>query len=114
MEAVPKEIRIFRTRDGKRPFIEWLRGLREERARQKIQVRVDRLSLGNPGQTNAVGDGVQELKINYGPGFRVYFGYEGDTIVILLSGGDKSLQDEDIKKAKAYWKEYKAEKTHAD
>ena len=114
MEAIPKDIKLFRTKDGKKPFIEWLESLRDQKAKQKIQLRVDRLSLGNPGHTNSVGEGVQELKIDYGPGFRVYFGYEGNVVVILLLGGDKSSQDEDIKKAKSYWKEYKEEKKHAN
>lgn len=114
MDASPKEIRLFRTKKGKRPFIEWLESLRDQKVKQKIQLRIDRLSLGNPGHTNSVGEGVQELKIDYGPGFRVYFGMEGNTIVILLLGGEKSSQDDDIKKAKSYWKEYKEEKKHAN
>lgn len=114
MEATPKDIKLFRTRDGKKPFIEWLNSLKDQRAKQKIQLRIDRLSLGNLGHTNSVGEGVQELKIDYGPGFRVYFAWEGNTVVILLLGGDKSSQNEDIKKAKSYWKDYKEEKKYAN
>lgn len=114
MEVVPKEIRLFRSKLGHRPYMEWFQSIEDQRTRQIIQVRIDRLSLGNPGLTNSVGEGVQELKISYGPGFRVYFGSEGSTVVVLLLGGDKSSQNDDIKKAKAYWKEYKEEKQNAD
>jgi len=114
MESTPKDIKLFVTKNGKRPFLDWLKDLKDQRAKQKIQIRIDRLSLGNPGHTNSVGEGVQELKIDYGPGFRVYFGWEGNEIVILLLGGDKSTQDDDIKKAKGYWKEYKEDKKYAD
>lgn len=113
MEAVPKQIKLYQTSTGRKPFIEWLEALKDRRAKQKIQARIDRLSLGNLGYTNSVGAGVQELKIDFGPGFRVYFSYEGNSIIILLLGGDKSSQNEDIKKAKEYWKEYKAEKKYA-
>ena len=58
MESISKEMKLFRTKDGKKPFIEWLQSIRDQRAKQKIQVRIDRLSLGNPGQTNSVGEGV--------------------------------------------------------
>lgn len=114
MEGLAKEIRIFRRKNGSRPFAEWLDGLRDQRAIQKIQVRIDRLSLGNPGKTRGVGGGVQELKVDYGPGYRVYFGIDGNTIVILLLGGDKRSQDEDIRKAREYWKEYKTERWNAN
>ncbi len=113
MEAVPKQIKLYQTSAGRKPFIQWLEALKDQRAKQKIQARLDRLSLGNLGQTNSLGAGVQELKIDFGPGFRVYFGCEDNSIVILLLGGDKSSQNEDIKKAKKYWKEYKAEKKYA-
>ena len=104
MDTSPKLILIFRTNDGKRPFIDWIQSLKDQRAKQKIQLRLDRLSLGNLGQTNSVGEGVQELKIDYGPGYRVYFGMKSDVVVILLIGGDKSTQVDDIRKARAFWK----------
>jgi putative addiction module killer protein len=113
-EVTPKLLRLYRTKEGRLPFIEWLRGLRDERARQKIQVRLDRLSLGNLGNVRAVGEGIHELKIDFGPGFRVYFGVAESSVVLLLIGGDKSSQNEDIKKAKRYWKEFKSESAYED
>jgi putative addiction module killer protein len=114
MEARERQLRIYRTRAGRVPYLEWFLSLRDQRARQKIQARIGCVRLGNLGQARSVGEGVSELKIDYGPGYRVYFGQEGLEIVILLCGGDKSSQDEDIKKAKAYWEQYKREKTYAD
>lgn len=74
----------------------------------KIQVRVDRLEDGNPGKCDPVGLGVMELKINFGPGYRVYFGQLGTTVVVLLSGGDKDSQPRDIKRAHEYWNDYRS------
>ena len=104
---MPKELWIYVTADGQEPFSEWLTSLRDHRARAKIRVRLDRVSMGNFGDCHGVGDGVQELRINYGPGYRVYFGQEGSTIVLLLCGGDKSTQSKDIEAAKRYWSEYR-------
>ncbi|MCG3775606.1 MAG: hypothetical protein JW395_2448 [Nitrospira sp.] len=89
------------------PFSEWLVSLRDNKARAKIRVRLDRVSLGNLGDCHGVGDGVQELRIDYGPGYRVYFGQVGSTIVLLLCGGDKNTQAKDIEQAKHYWNEYR-------
>ena len=114
MEATEKQLRIYKLSESRIPYLEWLRSLRDQRARQKIQVRILRIRLGNFGETRSVGSGVQELKIDYGPGYRVYFGQDGDYLVILLCGGDKSTQDEDIKEAKQYWTSYKREKSYAD
>lgn len=107
MEVTPKELRIYVTEEGREPFNEWLGSLRDHRARAKIRVRLDRVSMGNFGDCHGVGDGVQELRINYGPGYRVYFGQEGSTIILLLCGGDKSTQTKDIEAAKRYWSEYR-------
>ena len=82
-------------------FSLWLEQLRDVRARAKIAARVRRLALGNPGDVAPVGDGISELRIHYGPGYRVYFTMQGKTIVILLCGGDKGSQAKDIKRAKA-------------
>ncbi|MEB3357400.1 MAG: type II toxin-antitoxin system RelE/ParE family toxin [Synechococcales bacterium] len=69
----------------------------DRQARARIDIRIRRLSMGNPGDVKPVGRGVSELRINYGPGYRVYFIQRGDTLIILLAGGDKSTQDQDIK-----------------
>lgn len=80
-------------------FVQWLDGLRDVRARARVQVRIERLAAGNPGDVEPVGEGVSELRIDYGPGYRVYFKKHGRDVVILLAGGDKRTQSADIKTA---------------
>ena len=80
-------------------FAEWLDGLRDIQARARIQARIERLVAGNPGDAVPVGEGVSELRINYGPGYRVYFKQRGRELILLLAGGDKSTQAKDIKAA---------------
>ena len=80
-------------------YAQWLDGLRDILARARIQVRVERLATGNPGDVKPVGEGVSELRIDYGPGYRVYFKKRGKELMILLAGGDKSTQPKDIRKA---------------
>jgi putative addiction module killer protein len=81
-------------------FSDWLKALRDLRARAKITQRIDRLELGNPGDVAPVGEGVSEMRINYGPGYRVYIKQRGAEFVVLLCGGDKSTQAADINLAK--------------
>jgi putative addiction module killer protein len=81
-------------------FLKWLRGLNDVRAVARIQIRIDRLSLGNVGDVNAIGEGISEMRIDYGPGYRVYFKKTGRHIVLLLCGGTKSSQAADITAAK--------------
>lgn len=80
-------------------FAQWLDALRDIRARAKVQARIERLAAGNPGDAEPVGEGVSELRIDYGPGYRVYFKQRGRELIILLAGGDKNTQAEDIKAA---------------
>jgi putative addiction module killer protein len=80
-------------------FANWLDSLRDVRARARVQVRIERLAAGNPGDVQPVGEGVSELRIDYGPGYRVYFKKIGSEVLILLAGGDKRTQDADIKTA---------------
>lgn len=80
-------------------FARWLRGLRDLRAKAIVQARVERLISGNPGDVRPVGAGVSELRINFGPGYRVYFQQRGAVLIILLAGGDKSTQAKDIRTA---------------
>jgi putative addiction module killer protein len=80
-------------------YVKWLDGLRDIRARARVLARVERLAAGNPGDAEPVGEGVSELRINYGPGYRVYYKQQGREFVILLAGGDKSSQSRDIKAA---------------
>src|ERR1017187_1307771 len=88
-------------------FANWLRKLRDEQARSRVQIRIRRLSLGNFGDAKPVGEGVSELRIDYGPGYRVYFQRVGSLVVLLLVGGSKKTQQEDIAKAKRLAKEAK-------
>ena len=78
-------------------YAKWLDGLLDVRGRARILARVERLATGNPGDVKAVGEGVSELRIDYGPGYRVYYTQQGREVVILLAGGDKSTQAQDIK-----------------
>lgn len=88
-----------------RRFVEWLSALRDLEARARIVARIRRLELGNPGDSKSVGEGVVEMRIAYGPGYRVYFTRQGQTVVILLCGGDKSSQRRDIAAAHRMMKE---------
>jgi len=86
----------IRTTEG---FAKWLDGLPDVRARARVLVRIKRLAEGNAGDVKPVGEGISELRIDYGPGYRVYFTKHGKTVIVLLAGGDKRTQDGDIKKA---------------
>jgi putative addiction module killer protein len=77
-------------------FVRWFASLRDGQARMRIQVRIRRLSIGNPGDVRPVGEGVSEMRIDYGPGYRVYFAQRGAALIILLAGGDKRTQQQDI------------------
>lgn len=96
----------YTTEDGRNPFRQWLAGLRDARARAHIQARLERLSVGNFGDTKAVGRGVCELRVPYGPGYRVYYARSGNILVVLLCGGDKSSQSGDIRQAQVYWADF--------
>jgi len=107
MDVQPQEIREYVSDDGHNPFREWLRSLKDIQARARIRVRINRLRQGNFGDCRSVGEGVSELRIPADPGYRVYFAKVGQTIVLLLCGGDKRTQAKDISKAKAYWTDYR-------
>jgi putative addiction module killer protein len=81
-------------------YAAWFNGLRDRAAKTRIDIRVRRLSLGNPGDVRPVGEGVSELRIQFDPGYRIYFIHHGDEFILLLAGGDKSSQAQDIKQAK--------------
>ena len=104
----PKEVVAFRARDGQVPFEEWLDDLKDKRAVARVLARLARVRLGNLGDCKPVGEGVSELRVDYGPGYRVYFGQKGRTLVVLLCGGDKRTQDRDIRLARQFWQEFKA------
>jgi putative addiction module killer protein len=81
-------------------YSQWFADLRDRQAKARIDIRVRRLSLGNPGDVKPIGDGVSELRVDYGPGYRVYFIQQGAVLIVLLAGGDKATQDRDIRAAK--------------
>src|SRR5438552_1517952 len=97
---------IYQTAEGRSPYEEWLSALRDVVGRAKVKIQVRRATLGNLGDHRSVGGGVVELKIHYGPGYRVYIGLRADEL-ILLSGGSKGSQGKDILKARTYWEDYK-------
>ncbi|MBT3391762.1 MAG: type II toxin-antitoxin system RelE/ParE family toxin [Chloroflexi bacterium] len=101
-----KTVIIYRDAAGKEPFTHWINGLSDPGTRRRILKRLWRVESGNYGDYKMVGGGVHELRFFFGPGYRVYFGEDGDKIVVLLIGGDKNSQRRDIQQAQSYWKEY--------
>lgn len=106
MAETPIQVLEYQTEDGRQPFTDWLLRLRDGEAAYRIDARLGRLRLGNFGDAKPVGQGVSELRVPYGPGYRVYFGRIGDQIVVLLCGGDKRSQQRDIQRAHEYWADY--------
>jgi putative addiction module killer protein len=100
------DIREYLTNEGRSPFGVWLGGLRDVRTRARIRIRLDRVRLGNLGDYRSVGNGIYELRLAYGPGYRLYFGIADRTTVVLLAGGNKRTQQSDIIRAKHYWTDY--------
>ena len=107
MLVTPKEIVVFRAKDGQVPFEDWLDDLNDKRAVARVLARLARVRQGNFGDCKSVGEGVSELRVDYGPGYRVYFGQRGQRLIVLLCGGNKRTQDRDIRLAKQYWHEFK-------
>ena len=104
--AKPKRVIVYADQEGNEPFTDWLYGLKDSMGRKRDLIRLARLEQGNYGDCEPVGDGISELRMFFGSGYRVYFGEDADNIVVLLCGGDKGSQKKDIKQAKAYWREY--------
>lgn len=111
VDIKPKSVLVYRTTEGRLPFDEWLRRLCDANAVARILARIGRLRRGNLGDCAPVGDGVSELRVESGPGYRVYFGQKGQTLVILLCGGDKRTQERDIRLARQYWHDYQQRET---
>ena len=107
-KAKPKTVKLYEDVNGNKPFVDWIEGLRDVIGRKRILARIKRLGQGNFGDCESVGEGVSELRLFFGPGYRVYFGEQNNDIIILLIGGDKSSQGKDIEVAKAYWKEFRS------
>jgi len=110
METTERIIHEYITQQGNNPFRDWFNSLKDVRAQVQIDVRIGRIRLGNLGDAKSVGKGVYELRIQVGPGYRIYYGLEGSKIVLLLCAGDKSSQKKDIKKAHVFWQEFIGEK----
>ncbi len=108
MEARPRLLKHYLTAENRDPFGEWLQGLRDREARARIRLRLNRVMQGNFGDCESIGGGVKELRVDIGPGYRIYFGEDGGRLILLLGGGDKHTQDLDIAKAKERWKDYNA------
>jgi len=101
------ELLRYQCENGQVPFTEWLNGLRDKMAQARIRVRLRQVEVGNFGDSEPVGEGVIELRIHVGAGYRVYCARHGKLVVLLLCGGNKSSQAADIKQAKEYWSEWK-------
>ena len=101
------EIVRYRREDGREPFSEWLSSVRDEKAEARIYARLRQIESGSLGDAKPVGEGITELRIHVGAGYRLYAGMRGRTMVVLLCGGDKSSQSKDIAQAKALWAEWK-------
>lgn len=103
------EIRQYVDRLGRTPFLKWLDALSDE-AQARVTTALQRLECGNLSSVKSVGTGVQELRIDFGPGYRIYFGWDGNSLVILLAGGSKKRQQADIERARELWAEFKDRK----
>ncbi len=100
-----KRIIVYKTLEGREPFLEWLFSLRDKVTRHRIEALIDRMRFGNYGDHKRF-KGIIEIRLHFGKGYRLYCAEDGNTIVVLLQGGDKSNQDKDIKQALKYWRDY--------
>jgi putative addiction module killer protein len=103
---VEKKIKKLELQNGVVPFDEWFDSLRDQRMQAAVDARLARVRAGNFGDHKSVGGGVFELRISFGPGLRIYYGLQGQKIVILLGGGDKKSQQRDIRRAQEYWRQF--------
>lgn len=101
------ELLRYQRENGREPFTEWLEAVRDKVAQARIRMRLRQVEAGNFGDCDPVGEGVIELRVHIGAGYRVYCGQHGKSVVLLLCGGDKSSQKADIKRAKELWSEWK-------
>lgn len=105
------EIRRYLAVGGRDIFGEWLGGLADRKARARIALRIERLAAGNRGDCKPLRDGIWELRIDHGPGYRVYYARAGKTLILLLCGGDKRKQQSDIERAVSYWQDWRRRKS---
>ena len=111
IKAGPKKLKIYDTIKGKQPYLDWLKTLRDVSTIARIRARIDRIEDGILGNYRALGTGLFEFKFDFGSGYRIYFALDGDKIILLLMGGDKSSQRRDIEKARQYLTDYLMRKT---
>jgi putative addiction module killer protein len=111
-ETHARTVLTYKTVAGKEPFEDWLDGL-DKGVRARVRTRIARLRTGNFGDIKPVGEGVSELRLSFGAGYRVYLAQDGDALVVLLCGGDKSAQAADIQAAKRHWRDYRRRKAEA-
>jgi putative addiction module killer protein len=102
----PVKVREYLTASGRNPYRDWLSKIRNRVVAGIIQGRIGRLEFGHVGDCKSVGQNVFELRVHHGPGYRIYFAWHGDDLVILLMGGDKKTQPMDVKRAQKYWRDY--------
>jgi len=107
------EIFVYTAPNGKQPFIKWLASI-DRQSRKRVNIALARLEEGNIGNLKSVGDGVHEIRLTFGGGIRIYLGKRGDQLVILLHGGTKHRQSDDIAKAKIFWQDYLTETNHKE
>ena len=112
MPEMTYTINEYLDEQGNSPYGVWLKGLRDSRAKAKVMMQVDRMELGLFGDSQAIGDGLSELRIHYGSGYRVYYGKENQQVYLVLCGGDKTTQSKDIERAKLYWRNHKQRRKH--
>ena len=104
-----KVVIVYRTREGDEPFTDWLFSLRDKIFRYRIETRINRIEQGNYGDHKRF-QGIVEIRLDFGKGYRLYCGEDGNTLVVLLVGGDKGSQDKDITEALDYWRDYYEQK----
>ncbi|MBF0633612.1 MAG: type II toxin-antitoxin system RelE/ParE family toxin [Nitrospinae bacterium] len=114
MRAWNREIRVYKTADGREPFTKWMASLKNEKVRRAILMRIDRLSLGNPGDWKTIktpeAEGLREMRLQLEGGYRLFFAEDGPVIIVLLCGGSKATQDSDIRRAVGYLNDYRSRK----
>jgi len=108
MRGQTRKLLLYETVDGKCPWHEWFNELKDRKAQAALDARLLRLQRGQFGDCKRIGAGVSELRVHHGPGYRIYFGRDGDSLVVLLCGGSKRTQKRDIARAKAYWTDYRS------
>jgi putative addiction module killer protein len=108
VESIPQVIEVYETAAGKVPYSQWLLALKDKQAFARISLRIDRAKLGSLGDHKRIDDGLFELRVDTGAGYRVYFGRVNPEMIVLLWGGDKGTQQRDIEKAAEYWADYRS------